>query len=363
MAGLSSAPNAAVVLKFIAIFLCVTALLSLLNNMLNSEQVTLTEISSNVSEYKLRNPEEANIASDSKADSAKDDRNGKRTHSMYTCGPTTQCAKLKHYFAKKWNATKPKAAVYILSRGKDAEDLKKTLTDLETNFLSKFRYPVIIFYEKDFVQHLPAMRSLTKLDIFFQEVEFEVPPYIYPFADKAFQCAGHNLGYRHMCRFHSKTIYELPLMLQLEYYLRLDAHSFITQPVPYDLFKDMKEKGLLYLYPCIGIDAPWCVTFLWDAVKTFIGIKRIKPEFFNEMTGTKMFYNNFEMARMDVFTAIGYQNYINYIDQLGGTYHNRWGDAPIKSLGVSIFVPRNKTRRISGVTYYHKKILLNKENC
>ena len=282
---------------------------------------------------------------------------------MFTCELTSACAELKSFFQENWDETKPKAAVYILSRGSDAGTLKKTLLNLQSNFLSKYNYPVIIFHEKDFIPHIKEMQSLTKLNIFFQEVEFEVPQYIFPNAAKVFQCRRFNLGYRHMCRFHSKTIYELPIMLQLEYYLRLDAHSYITKPVPYDLFKNMKEKGLLYLYPCVSQDASACVSYLWDAVKIFISVKRIKPYFFDKMAGNKMFYNNFEMARMDVFTATSYQNYINYIDQLGGTYHNRWGDAPIKSLAVSLFVPRNKTQRIADVSYTHRKQVINKERC
>ena len=163
-----------------------------------------------------------------------------------------------------------------------------------------------------------------------------------------------------MCRFHAKTLYEIPIMQDLEYYLRLDCHSYITKPVPYDLFKNMKDKGLLYLYPCMRPDAARCVKHLWQAVKTFIDVKHIQPEFFKELQNNLMFYNNFEMARTDIFRSKGYLNYINYLDQLGGTYLSRWGDAPIKSLAVSIFVPRNKTKRISDVNYSHRGDVLTK---
>ena len=163
-----------------------------------------------------------------------------------------------------------------------------------------------------------------------------------------------------MCRFHSKIVYELPIMSDLEYYLRLDTHSYLPEPISYDLFLDMKERELDYLYPCIASDVLQCVDHLWDAVKLFLDVKRIQPYFYDKLPKGKIFFNNFEMARMDLFTSLNYKNYINYIDQLGGIYHNRWGDAPIKSLAISVFVPRNKTRRVSDIVYYHRDRRLTK---
>ena len=34
-----------------------------------------------------------------------------------------------------------------------------------------------------------------------------------------------------------------------------------------------------------------------------------------------------------------YANYIEYIDRTGGIYYYRWGDAPIKSIAVTMFLP------------------------
>ena len=44
-----------------------------------------------------------------------------------------------------------------------------------------------------------------------------------------------------------------------------------------------------------------------------------------------------------------YQEFIEYIDHLGGIYYRRWGDAPIKTIAVSMFVPRNNTHKYADI--------------
>ena len=68
----------------------------------------------------------------------------------------------------------------------------------------------------------------------------------------------------------------------------------------------------------------------------------------------KTFCNNFELHRMDIFTRLPYQNFILYIKTLGGIFYYRWGDAPLKSIAVSIFVPQNQTTPILDFIYAHR---------
>ena len=45
---------------------------------------------------------------------------------MYSCDEASACDRLKQFFKENWNGSKPIAAVYILTRAKDAPQLKKT---------------------------------------------------------------------------------------------------------------------------------------------------------------------------------------------------------------------------------------------
>ncbi|SMN22200.1 similar to Saccharomyces cerevisiae YIL085C KTR7 Putative mannosyltransferase involved in protein glycosylation [Maudiozyma saulgeensis] len=58
------------------------------------------------------------------------------------------------------------------------------------------------------------------------------------------------------------------------------------------------------------------------------------------------FWSNFEIAKIDVFDNEIYQNYFNYLDASGGFWQERWGDAPVHSLGLSL------TLNISDIHYF-----------
>ena len=46
-------------------------------------------------------------------------------------------------------------------------------------------------------------------------------------------------------------------------------------------------------------------------------------------------------------------NFYNYIDKSGGIYSRRWGDAPIKFLGINLFMNKQNIIPVQGFTYQH----------
>ena len=54
-----------------------------------------------------------------------------------------------------------------------------------------------------------------------------------------------------------------------------------------------------------------------------------------------IFYNNFELASFDIFKNKRYVEYFTYLDDIGGIYDYRWGDAPIRYLGLSMTTNRD----------------------
>ena len=65
---------------------------------------------------------------------------------------------------------------------------------------------------------------------------------------------------------------------------------------------------------------------------------------------------NFELGRNDWFMNSEYMNYFNKIDESGNIYIKRWGDAPIKYLGINLFCEPNKIVPIKGFVYQHGAI-------
>ena len=126
----------------------------------------------------------------------------------------------------------------------------------------------------------------------------------------------------------------------------------------------MREKKILYGYVWEHWDNTMFTVGLWNATRNFIEEHSIQPTFFQQWPEPKIFYNNFEISNMDIWNNRGYREYIDYIDKLGGIYYHRWGDAPIKGLAMSLFVPRDKLHRFDDLGYLHimENLPKNKDN-
>ena len=246
-----------------------------------------------------------------------------------------------------------KAAIYYLVQPRRIEQLMTSLQSLDTYFNDRFHYPVIIFHENNFTnEHERQVRNATKSELYFQTVTFTLPDCI----TRPVPGMRWSVGYRHMCQFQSKLIYEQPLVENLDFIWRLDDDSFILSEIKYDIFKFMSDHDLVYGYNIVTKDSMGKVTNLWKNATFFIKQYNITTEFFDKWRNGAMFYNNFEISSMKLWFSKSYmyQVYINIIDRAGGIYYHRWGDAPIKSIAVAMFVPLNKTHCFRDFKYKHQ---------
>ena len=254
----------------------------------------------------------------------------------------------------KWPEDKPKAAIFYLAELSRVKTLIKSLKSLDTFFNDKFHYPVIIFHEADMVHKLHKVRSSSSSNIFFQEVDFSIPESLTMPIPFKIPCTK-PIGYRHMCRFNSKGVYEQPIMWGIDYYWRLDDDSLVLGNITYDVFKYMRDNHLLYGYNFLTKDSTPCVADLWKGTRDFVKKKNLKTHFFEEFPEPNMYYTNFEISAMSIWRDKNYKEYIDHIDRLGGIYIHRWGDAPIKSIAISLFVPKKKLHKFTNIPYKHQE--------
>jgi hypothetical protein len=59
------------------------------------------------------------------------------------------------------------------------------------------------------------------------------------------------------------------------------------------------------------------------------------------------FYNNFEVADLRFLRGEKYQHWFNAVDKSGNIYLHRWGDAPIRFLGLSMYLEESKIEHVS----------------
>lgn len=259
----------------------------------------------------------------------------------------------------------PKATVVYLTGDSEREFqcLKKSLKLLRKNFLKAYPYPVRIFHEPGYAQ---VKRGYLKQfpGIELSEITFEIPAYLdRDLIPEIFDGGSmkYSLGYRHMCRFFSGTIFLHPALASYDYYWRLDTDSYLPRKLRYDPFRFLAENGLEYGYNYCFRDAEWAVRGLWETTRKFIAENNITPKFLHrflengEWTG-HCFYSNFEIASLRFFRSQEYQRYFDYLDKSGGIYTGRWGDNSIHLLGVSLFLEESKTHLFHDIDYIHYPI-------
>jgi alpha 1,2-mannosyltransferase len=254
-----------------------------------------------------------------------------------------------------------KNCIIYLARSTDDDykNLNKSLYLIKKNLLPNTKADIIIFHEKSFKKKLIKVYNL---QIIYKKVFFKIPNYpkniknqIKPFFPHPthgngpinYGHPGFSIGYRHMCRFFSGEMYLKKILLDYEYYLRLDTDSFILSKLQFDIFNFIKKKSGVYGYiePAVQYDNPKVIKGLWKLFNYPLNI----PE-------GKMYYTNFEIGKLSFFRGEKYMSFYKKIDNSGGIYINRWGDAPIKYIGVNLFATQSKILPVDGFIYQHGAI-------
>ncbi|KAG6814354.1 hypothetical protein H0H92_010939 [Tricholoma furcatifolium] len=54
------------------------------------------------------------------------------------------------------------------------------------------------------------------------------------------------------------------------------------------------------------------------------------------------FWSNFEIADLDLWRGEAYSKFFDFLDEKGGFYYERWGDAPVHSIGAALFAKKEQ---------------------
>ena len=272
----------------------------------------------------------------------------------------SECRRFKSFVAYDWPQKTPRAAIYVLTN--KLTNILKLLINVEKTFNSAAKYPYIIFHEVDFTHFRVEIGryNLPHSRIFYQIVHFQTLPDHIKMEEfnnvTGEHCNNKPIGYRFMSYFNSKLVYTYPILDQLNYALRLDDDSEFLQPITFDVFEFLRDHSLDYCYLTILSDQTDCVFGLWETVEEYAKRRRIEPTFFRSWQKPHIFYNNFELSRLSIWRSREYRDYIDCIDQSKGIFLRRWGDAPVKSLALSLFTPWRKIHQFKDIKYRHQSV-------
>lgn len=273
-----------------------------------------------------------------------------------------------------------RAAIVILCRNEDLKELKTTLKNFEHRFNKRFQYPYIFLNDKPFESKFE--RAIKKLiasgsgaEVKFGRVPQEhwsFPPWIDQkrAAETREKMEGIMYGgsesYRYMCRYYSGFFYKHPLLAKLKYYWRIEPGVKYFCDIPFDPFalmeREKKKYGFILSFPELAATVPTLMNSTLEFMEQNPELLNPEKNWFNHfLTAEKTFnlchfWSNFEIASLDFYRSEAYQTYFDFLDKKGGFFYERWGDAPVHSLAVGMFLRHDEVMYFKDIGYHHPPI-------
>lgn len=237
--------------------------------------------------------------------------------------------------------------------------LIKSLLLLHLFFNWKFRYKVTIFHESNYPVFYKILIKIIFSNVIFREIDFSTPS---EFKDIVFRDPFKNMGfgYRNMCNFFNSEFFTY--LNDFDWYCRLDTDSYLLSNLKFDFFEFMEKKSLKYGYIGETNDDPGAVIGLGDFILDYItrfdiDLSRVNLLFDKSTYNLRMIYNNFEVVNLEIFKEESVINYLSELKKSGFIYQYRWGDAPLRTFMVSLFLEKNQIVRFDNIDYEHKPFI------
>jgi len=264
------------------------------------------------------------------------------------------------------------ATLLALVRNEELKDMLSSMRDLERTWNHKFNYPWTFFNDVPFTEEFKReTRKLTKAECRYELIpkeHWEVPSWINMdlykestaiMKQKGVQYAD-MVSYHQMCRWNSGLFYKHPALANTQYYWRVEPKVHFFCDVDYDVFRYMQDNNKTYGFTINLYDAPSSLPTLWPETEKFLAehpdyvhpnnamdwlTDKLRRPLHNKKAGgysTCHFWSNFEIADMSFWRSKEYEDYFNHLDRAGGFFYERWGDAPVHSIGLGLFEDKNR---------------------
>lgn len=285
---------------------------------------------------------------------------------------------------------KENAVIYMLVRNMELHEALESIRMIEDRFNRRYHYPWVFLNDDWFTEDFKRLTSgMVSGEAKYGHIEPEVwdtPPHIdeelyeqrlqQMVADDVIY--GGSRSYRNMCRFNSGNFFWHPLMLEYDYYWRVEPSIKLYCDQRYDPFEFMRINDKKYGFVVSLVEYKETIMTLY---RTFLEFAKLHPEYIQKDNAlafatdfeptfpwvdekfirdhsidgynTCHFWSNFEIGSLNFFRSEAYSAYFNYLDQAGGFYYERWGDAPVHTLGVLALLNSSQIHHFGDIGYYH----------
>ena len=219
------------------------------------------------------------------------------------------------------------------------------------------------------VRHLLAGKQLVFAKI--PEQDWNAPAYIDKLKSaESRRRLGHIIhgasqSYRKMCRWYSGKFMSHPAVMRYEWFWRIEPGVQFPCDIPEDPFVRMRKEKKVIGFSILMSEIEETISGLFESVLRFKNVNKITPQkqlwnyfTYTSVNGTTAYngchiWNNFEIARFDFFRSPAYQRYFEHLDQQGGFFYERWGDAPVISLAAGLFLRHDQLHHFDNIGYKH----------
>lgn len=267
------------------------------------------------------------------------------------------------------------ATFVTLARNSDLWEIARSIRQVEDRFNRKFHYDWVFLNDKPFdATFKKVTTSLVSGTTHYGEIPKEhwsFPEHIDQ--EKARKVRedmaqkkiiyGDSISYRHMCRFESGFFFRQPLMMNYEWYWRVEPSIELFCDIDYDVFKFMSDNKKKYSFVLSLYEYVETIPTLWESTKKFM---KAHPEHIAE--GNSMgflsddggdsynhchMWSNFEVGNLNWLRSPAYIDYFESLDQDGGFFYERWGDAPVHSIAAGLLLKKEEIHFFNDIAYYH----------
>lgn len=275
------------------------------------------------------------------------------------------------------------STLYTLCRNSDLYDIVDTIVNYETRFNSNFHYDWVFLNNEPFDENFKkiisnAVSGTAKFgeispdhwsipptvdeNLMFENIEYieNDPDGAYPY---------HNsISYRNMCRFESGFFALHPLLLDYDYFWRVEPGVKLYCDINYDIFSYMVENDFKYGFTISALEYPKTIPSLFNAFRSSVNddslIYNNDDNYSNFIVDKSLndynlchFWTNFEIGNLNLFRSNQYLSLFQKLDSFNGFYYERWGDAPIRTLILSTILKKGEIKRFKDIGYEHSPYL------
>jgi alpha 1,2-mannosyltransferase len=267
------------------------------------------------------------------------------------------------------------ATFVTLARNSDVWEISRSIRQVEDRFNRNYNYDWVFLIDAEFDdQFKKVTTALTSGKAKYGKIEsahWGFPDFIdQTKAQKVREdmkerkiIYGDSISYRHMCRYESGFFFRHPLLLDYEWYWRVEPSIELYCDVGYDPFKFMADNKKKYSFVLSLYEYVETIPTLWDSVKTFM---KKHPEHIAEDNSMAWlsddggetynhchFWSNFEIGNLDWLRSPAYLDYFEQLDKDGGFFYERWGDAPVHSIAAALMLNKDEIHFFNDIAYYH----------